>query len=74
MRKQGVDEDVGTFFSIKSSLFLEAFPKEVEFSTFLEHLIIGLYNPVVKRLLRRSDPTNMDETRTKLMKITSCER
>ena len=74
LRKQGVDEDVGTFFSIKSSLFLEAYPEGAEFSTFLEHLITGLYNPVVKRLLRRSDPTNMEETRQNLMKITACER
>ena len=41
LRKQGVDEDLGTFFSNKSSLFLEAYPKGVEFSTFLEHLIIA---------------------------------
>lgn len=74
LRKQGVDEDVGTFFSIKSSLFLEAFPEGGEFTTFLEHLVTGLYNPVVKRLLRRSDPTNMDEARANLMKITACER
>ena len=33
-----------------------------------------MYNPIVKQLLRRSDPTNMDETHTKLMKITTCER
>ena len=41
---------------------------------FLDHLITGLYNPVVKRLLRKSDPTNMEETPQNLLRITACER
>ena len=74
LRKGGVDTDVGMFFSIKSSLFLEAFPEGGELTTFLKHLVTGFYNLVVKRLLRISDPTNMDEARANLMEITACER
>ena len=74
LRKQGIDEDVGSYFSIKSSLYLEAYPQGAEFSTFLESLISGLYNPVVKRLLRRADPANMEEARANLMRITAMER
>ena len=62
------------FFSIKSSLFLEAFPEGGELTTFFEHLVSGLYNPVVIWLLRRSHPTNMDEARANLVKITACAR
>ena len=72
LRKQGVNEDVGTFFFIKSSLLLAAFPEGGKFTTFFGAFGNGL--PVVKRLLRRSDPTNMDEARANLMKITACER
>ena len=73
-RRQGIREDVGHYYSIKSSLFMEAYGMEGPFTVLFTETLKGLYNQVVKRQLRRAGPTNPEELRATLYRIVAAER
>ena len=56
------------------ALFMEAYGTAGPYSILLSEIIKGLYNPVVKRQLRRSSPRDPEELRTKLFAIVAAER
>ena len=74
LRRQSAREDVGRYFSVKMALFMEAYGTAGPYSILLSEIIKGLYNPVVKRQLRRSSPRDPEELRTKLFAIVAAER
>ena len=74
-RRQGVGEDIQSYFSDKLALFEEAYPSGPEnFQIFLTCLIQGLYLPQIRLLLRRANPEDYQDTRAKLFAIVANER
>ena len=72
-RKQGKNENVSTFLNSKYALFVIAYP-EGQYETLLDEVISGLYNPVVKRQVRRARPGTQEELTRIVMETVAAER
>ena len=74
-RKQGKSEDISTYLSSKLALWQNAFTEnETSFTTLYTAVIAGIYNPIVKRQLRRSSPADEDQLRQMAVRIVANER
>ena len=72
---QGPQEDVGTFISIKYSLFELAYsPNERSFQTLRSAVLKGLYNPVIKRTVARQSVTDEESLRKAIFQAVAAER
>ena len=74
IRRQGPQEDVGTYFASKRQLWIEAFGAEADFTTFLPELINGLHSTVVKRRIKHASPEDAEDAKKKLFEIVANER
>ena len=73
--KQNASEDVSSYLSMKLNLYDLAFTgQNQDFEVLLTDIIDGLYNNTIKKLLRRENPGNRDDLRSKLIEIVSRER
>ena len=74
-RKQGRNEDISTYLSSKLALWQNAFTEnERSFTTLYTAVIAGIYNPIVKRQLRRSSPVDQDQLHQMAVRIVANER
>ena len=74
-RKQGKSEDISSYLSSKLALWQNAFTEnERSFTTLYTAVIAGIYNPIVKRQLRRSSPADEDQLRQMAVRIVANER
>ena len=77
--KQQATEDMGQYLSTKLDLMSTAYPTgdgqpEPPFSLVYSAVINGLWNKVVKRLVVRSQPTNVEDLRKACLEAVSSER
>ncbi len=73
--KQKKNEDIASYLTMKISLWENAFPEaERSFHTLLSEVISGIYNNVVKRIVRRGNPANQAELRTVAITAVANER
>ena len=74
--KQGREEDIGSYLAAKWEAFVIAYPgPEVPpFSFILGEVVKGLWSPVIRRLVTRSNPQNQQELRTSCLLSVSTER
>jgi hypothetical protein len=75
--KQGRNQDINSYLSGKLALFRQAFGSEAQVNQFeilLLECIKGTYNTVVKRELRRSNPTDVQSLRANATRIVANER
>jgi len=64
--KQGRHQDINAYLSMKIALYRQGFGTKAEstqFDSLLTEIIKGIYNLVVKREVRRGNPTNLAELR-----------
>jgi hypothetical protein len=74
-QKQRKNEDIATYLMTKISLFENAFPEDQRsFATLLTEVIDGIYNPVVKRIVRRGNPEDQATLRTVAITAVANER
>lgn len=74
-RKQAKNEDISTYLSSKLALWQNAYTEnERSFTTLYTAVIAGIYNPIVKRQLRRASPTDQDQLRQMAVRIVANER
>ena len=73
--RQKRNEDIASYLTMKISLWENAFPEaERSFHTLLSEVISGIYNNVVKRIVRRANPTNQADLRTVAITAVANER
>ena len=73
--KQKKNEDIASYLTMKISLWENAFPEtERSFHTLLSEVIAGVYNPVVKRIIRRANPADQTSLRTVAITAVANER
>ena len=74
-RKQHAQENVSTYLQSKIALFLMAYPDpEGSLPTLVTETIAGIYNIVVKRQIRRQNPTTIEMLRTVSVQAVANER
>ena len=72
---QGPREDITRYISRKTTLYQEAsVDTSANFDYFLGQMIKGLYSPIIKRLVRRSEPRNPSELSAKILAAVAAER
>lgn len=68
-------QDVASYTEMKFGLWEAAFEEsERSFDTLYLSTLRGLYNPVVRRLVRRKNPATQEELRRSILEVTSIER
>ena len=72
--RQGRNEDVGEYFSIKLGLHEVAYDHQGDFDDFRREVINGLYSPIIKRHVIREKVTNAVQLRDVLQDAVSAER
>ena len=73
--KQKKNEDIASYLTMKISLWENAFPEaERSFHTLLSEIISGVYNNVVKRIIRRANPVDQATLRTVAITAVANER
>ena len=73
--KQKKNEDIASYLTMKISLWENAFPEaERSFHTLLSEVIHGVYNNVVKRIIRRANPVDQVSLRTVAITAVANER
>ena len=73
--KQKKNEDIASYLTMKISLWENAFPEaERSFHTLLSEVISGIYNNVVKRIVRRANPADQANLRTVAITAVANER
>ena len=74
-RSQGRREDISSYLSEKFSLYDSGFHvDEQNFYVLLQETIKGIFNPVIKRMVRRANPQNQHELRTIAIQAVAFER
>lgn len=74
-RSQGRREDISSYLSEKFSLYDSGFGvDEQNFYVLLQETIKGIFNPVIKRMVRRANPQNQAELRTMAIQAVAFER
>ena len=74
-RKQGQKESISSYLEHKYALFHQAYPEnQSNFTTLLTATINGMYNSIVKRIVRRANPENETQLRTASIQAVANER
>ena len=75
-RKQGANEDVGSYLTHKIALFRAAYPDENQrvFNSLLDEAINGFYSKIIKRLVRRQGPANEVQLMEEATRAVASER